>query len=153
MSPYGLAFSIILHTLVRGTPLGGLIQAAGLEIVVEDGHRNNGDIARCFEASKRAEVYAPVLRAIGFATKKSCRALHLADLLAFYSRRRHSMESAHPTLRIPKHAVLAKITQKVPHTSRLIRRGGTVSEAAEPTAGDSSWLPVPLWAAPARRGS
>ena len=148
MSPFGLAFGSILHTLVRGNPIGGIVQAEGLSVIVESGHRNSGDMERTFHHYKKHEMFSGALRTISFDDKNSARALHLADLLAFYSRRHHSLENANPSIIVPYGRMLKKLASKLPHSLKLLNTGGKPVKADPQEAGDAQWFPVPLASRP-----
>lgn len=51
------------------------------------GHKNNSEIEKRFHKASKSESYSGIARSITFASKHSCRAIQIADLSAFYSRR------------------------------------------------------------------
>lgn len=143
MSKLGLAMSAILHSLVRGNPLSGHIQAQKLSCVVESGHRNNGDIERCFHMVKKDPLFNDYLGTLAFNSKTDSRAIHLADLLAFYARRYHSLQIAHGqqfALRPSKE--LCKLQRRVPHLLNIA--AGDTARRVPATSGDAVWWPVPI---------
>lgn len=151
LSPLGLAFAFIMHALLRGNPLGGLIQLEGLSFVVESGHRNNGDLDRYFNRNKSHDLYKGFLRGITFGDKLSARALHLADLLAFNVRRHHARELAHgKTLIILKERIFDRICSKVPHYLEVVDPRD-LQRMENPTDGDVPWAALPISLAPSRR--
>ena len=63
------------------------IHSEGLSFVIESGHENNAEAKRSFEDTKRQNPLEGVLRAMSFETKRDSRAIQVADLFAYYSRR------------------------------------------------------------------
>jgi hypothetical protein len=60
----------------------------GLAYLLECGHENNSEVEKEFAAIKRQHKdIRNLMHSISFVNKDSCRAIQLADLLAFYSRR------------------------------------------------------------------
>lgn len=149
MSRLGLAMAATMHTLLRGNPLAGLIQAKKLSFVVETGHRNNADIERYFNFAKEVETYKGFLGDLRFLGKTDAKALHLADILAFYSRRQHSLEVAHAkSLIVPKSREMkALLRQNVPLIMKVADKDN-LQPLADPTEGDSLWWSVPISSRP-----
>ncbi|MEO0440791.1 MAG: DUF3800 domain-containing protein [Pseudomonadota bacterium] len=86
-SPYGAAFNTICGSMVINPLFGGEIQKEGVSFVVEAGHKNNAELGKMFSTLQTAEWTSGILKSIDFAQKGDCRAIQLADLNAFYSRR------------------------------------------------------------------
>lgn len=89
LTPYAFSFNAILDHLLRDTEAGRLAHAEGMRFVIELGHENNPDAVRVFQEVREKLGLADVLRDITFVSKNDCRAIQLADLWAFYSRRGH----------------------------------------------------------------
>ena len=73
--------------------VGRIAHAEGVSFVLETGHENNPEAEKVFNDVRR--LYgdaAAALRSICFVPKESCRAIQMADLFAFYSRR-HGVET------------------------------------------------------------
>lgn len=87
MSAYGICFASIMHTAIYNNSLGGQIQNQGISFIVESGHKNNAEIEKRFDKALKHELYSGIARSIKFSSKQSCRAIQMADLSAFYSRR------------------------------------------------------------------
>jgi uncharacterized protein DUF3800 len=85
VGPYGLAFGSIVGHLMDG-PISSVIKQHGLSFVVESGHKNNPGIADYFHKLKKSRTYWP-LRSFTESGKQESRAIQLADLFAFYTRR------------------------------------------------------------------
>lgn len=82
---YAASFGFIIGHLTYG-PLGDLIKRQGLSFVVESGHKNNPGIAQYFHSLKKSRP-ALQLRSFTESGKEQSRAIQLADLFAFYTRR------------------------------------------------------------------
>jgi hypothetical protein len=86
-SPYAYCFHIVLDWLLTDIEVGRLVHSEGLSVVLEAGHENNHDAKHCFEVVRDHNHLEGVLRSIRCEEKTACRAIQMADLLAFYSRR------------------------------------------------------------------
>ena len=63
------------------------IRQHGVSFLVESGNANNAELEKQFHAASQLPAFEGCLRSISFISKNSCRAIQLADLLAFYTRR------------------------------------------------------------------
>lgn len=89
LSAFGFCFGTILLD-VRENPDLGLteeIAQSGIAFMLEGGSANNPDIMRYLEAERRHGNISHLVTATEV-DKRSCRAIQMADLYAFYSRRR-----------------------------------------------------------------
>lgn len=87
MSPYGMCFSAIMTRIIRDKEISRLIDKHGISFLVESGNNNNQEIEQFFNRMANQPAFSGALRSISFVAKDSCRAIQLADLFAFYSRR------------------------------------------------------------------
>ena len=87
VSPYSFCFNVIIDWVLRDIRIGRAVHNEGIDFVLEDGHENNREAADLFDKTRVNHRLENVLRSINFVPKSSCRAVQLADLLAFYSRR------------------------------------------------------------------
>jgi hypothetical protein len=87
LTPYAFCFNRILDWVLRDVRVGRIANTEGAGFILECGHENNADAQRCFYAVRQEHGLENILRFIGFVGKESCRAIQVADLLAFYSRR------------------------------------------------------------------
>lgn len=85
--PYVFCFQVVVDWLLRDIRVGRIVHAEGLSLILEHGHENNGYAEQEFHFVRKRFNLENVLHTISFARKDSCRAIQLADLLAFYSRR------------------------------------------------------------------
>jgi len=74
---------------MRDIVWGGQIRKEGLAFILECGHENNSEAEQTFYSirERHKEELGNVLRSISFVPKEHCRAIQVADLLSFYSRR------------------------------------------------------------------
>jgi hypothetical protein len=89
-TPYAFCMNVIVDWLLRDVRVGRAVNTEGLALVIESGHEENGDAERAFQAIREEHGLENVLLSISFVPKSSCRAVQLADLLAFYARREAS---------------------------------------------------------------
>jgi hypothetical protein len=87
-------------------------------LILERGHDNNAEAEQEFYAVRKLHKIEHLLHSIRFVPKESCRAIQLADLLAFYSRRdgiamynaRQKGKEAHPV-----DTMIRIIVENLPH--------------------------------------
>lgn len=77
----------IVDWLLRDIRTGKEVAEMGLALIIEAGNRNNPELMIAFENIRIEHSLDGILRSVGAVDKKSCRAIQVADLLAFYSRR------------------------------------------------------------------
>jgi hypothetical protein len=87
VTPYTFCFNVIIDWILRDIRIGGAANAEGVALVLESGHENNAEAEQEFEVIRKMHAIENLLQSISFVSKESCRAIQLADLLAFYSRR------------------------------------------------------------------
>lgn len=86
-SAYGRAFTGIVSRLILYNQASLLIREAGISFVVEASPRNNEIQEHFHLMSKTGGLYAGIARSLVFVDKTSSKAIHLADVFAFHSRR------------------------------------------------------------------
>jgi hypothetical protein len=72
---------------LRDIRIGRVANAEGVALIPECGHENNPEAEKEFDVVRKLHKVEHILHSISFVPKESCRAIQLADLLAFYSRR------------------------------------------------------------------
>lgn len=87
MSPITTCFSAIVTKLVTDPNMMGRIKKHGIAFLTESGNKNNKGIDEFFHRMSRHQTFEGSLRSISFVAKDSCRAIQIADFLAFYARR------------------------------------------------------------------
>jgi hypothetical protein len=85
--PYTFCFNAILDWILRDIRTGRAVHEEGLACILECGHENNPEAEAAFYSLREKYRLESVLRSISFVPKDKCRAIQVADLLAFYSRR------------------------------------------------------------------
>lgn len=86
MSAYGYAFNAMVGGFKYSDFTRSFVEAEGLSFVVESGHKNNAELEKTFQALREAPGEER-LRSLSFSGKNGSKAIQLADLFAFYSRR------------------------------------------------------------------
>jgi hypothetical protein len=122
VSSYTFCFQIIVDRLLRNISLGKRIRQNGLAFIVESGHENNVEMEQKFYATREQhkQELDDVLRSIGFVPKEHSRAIQVADLLAFYSRRYGAAIEAAPIEQrgdIRPAQIINIMTERIPHST------------------------------------
>jgi hypothetical protein len=91
VAPYTFCFQVICDWLLRDIRIGRRVHTEGVKFILEKGHKNNAQAKNEFFWTREHYGLEKVLHAIDFIDKKACRAIQLADLIAFYSRRDGAM--------------------------------------------------------------
>lgn len=87
ITPYSNCFNVILDWVLSGAVAGRLAHEEGVAFILETGHRNNAETEWLFNGIRSTFALESVLRSISFVGKNECRAIQMADLIAFYSRK------------------------------------------------------------------
>jgi hypothetical protein len=87
VAPYTFCFQVIVDWLLRDIRIGKRVHEEGVKFFLEAGHDNNAQAQKEFHWVREHYRLENVLHSIDFVRKDSCRAIQLADLIAFYSRR------------------------------------------------------------------
>lgn len=88
-SAYGHCFEKVIEHLLSDDTVGDLIIRDGISFFVETGAAGNAGVLEIFHKRKAGDG-AAFLQQLSFIDKNSCKAIQLADFLAFYSRRHGS---------------------------------------------------------------
>lgn len=135
---HSFCFQWVLDQIMRGTRTGRLANTVGVSFVIEDGNNHNGDALRDFKALRTRHGLEAVLHSISVVAKDQCRAIQVADLLAYYSRR-HGVAILRkpPELRIDvRDPVMDIINSHVPITSFVATDFGPDAAGSRFSAGD-----------------
>ena len=141
ITPYSFCFNVIVDWVLNGTATGRLAREDGVTFILEAGHRNNSEAEWLFNDIRTKFGLESVLRSISFVTKKECRAIQMADLIAFYSRR-HGVAhiKAHERReREPREPMMDLIAGSVPVRSFVATDFGAAAKE------------LPYWRPPVRR--
>jgi Protein of unknown function (DUF3800) len=87
ITQHAYCFTAIFNWILTDVYVGKEANAEGVAFVLETGHEHNSDAERCFNAVRTKFSLQDKLRSISFAGKESSRAIQIADLLAFYTRK------------------------------------------------------------------
>lgn len=87
VTPYTFCFQVINDWILRDIRVGRAANTEGLAYVIEAGNEHNAEAEEQFYAVRELHSLEGVLTSIRFFAKESCRAIQMADLIAFYSRR------------------------------------------------------------------
>jgi uncharacterized protein DUF3800 len=87
VTPYTFCLNVIVDWLLRDYRTGKTAWSQGIALVVECGNEHNAEAEQSFHEIVKEHHLSDVLRSISFVPKKHCRAIQMADLIAFYSRR------------------------------------------------------------------
>jgi len=117
ITPYTFCMNVIVDWLMRDIRIGGVTNTEGVALVLECGHENNAEAQETFYGIRKQHQLEHLLHSISFISKGSCRAIQLADLLAFYSRREAvAMEKAKRLGRAePMEPMMRIIAENLPH--------------------------------------
>jgi hypothetical protein len=121
VTPYTFCANVILDWVMTDIHVGRIANVDGVAFVLEDGFHSSEAEWNFREVICQHDL-AETVRAVCFVGKASCRAIQMADLFAFYSRRHAvEMEAAHPDVRaeiqFAPGPMLNIITESVPHRS------------------------------------
>jgi hypothetical protein len=80
---------MLFDQIMKDDEVGPLIREHGIQFFVEDGNKNNPDIAAVYERWRNDKGFGlrDILRGLSFVPKSSSRAIQFADFAAFFSRR------------------------------------------------------------------
>ena len=107
-SPYTFGFTVLYNRILDDNNswdddytirMRNAIRSEGVSFIIESGHRNNREAEISFQEIKRHYNLQRVLGTTSFADKDDSRAIQVADLLAYYSRR-HVMGKMDPIFEI-----------------------------------------------------
>jgi len=121
ITPYAWCFNLIVNWLLTDIRVGRLTHSEGVSFILERGHENNAEAKQVFhDVCRLYDDASLALRSISFAPKEACRAIQMADLFAFYSRRHgKQMYLAPPDrkaeIRSDPGIMLKIMTERLPH--------------------------------------
>jgi Protein of unknown function (DUF3800) len=97
VKPYTFCSNQIIDWLLTDVGVGRIANTEGTAFVIECGHEHNKEVEQNFFAIRKLHHLENILLSINFVPKENCRAIQMADLFAFYSRRHGvAMERASP---------------------------------------------------------
>ncbi len=87
VTPYTFCTNVILSWMLTDIRIGKSANEDGVAIILEAGHQNNREAEINFDQVKEIHDLDSILRSVSVVRKSSCRAIQMADLIAYYSRR------------------------------------------------------------------
>ena len=108
-SPYYYCFRVISDWLMEQAE----ICAVGVSFILEHGHGNNAEVEQGFQNVRQQHKLEGVLRSLSFHAKQDSRAIQLADLYAYYSRRQVKWIEEHPHQTPERDPILAILPKAV----------------------------------------
>ena len=96
ISPYNYCFRVLWDRLLSDrnswvsdeiSQVRDAIRAEGVSFILECGHENNAEVQRGFQEVRQRHKLEGVPGSVSFHAKQDSRAIQLADLFAYYSRR------------------------------------------------------------------
>jgi Protein of unknown function (DUF3800) len=141
VTPYTFCSNVLIDWVMRDIRVGRISNVAGVEFILELGNEHNAEAEWNFYEARRQHNLESVLHSISFVGKESCRAIQMADLFAFYSRRhgaqmeRAPIEDRERVQRTPG-TMLNIITEIVPHRAFVATDFGPDSAGSIFLAGD-----------------
>ena len=154
-TPYSFCFNYLNDCIFRDIRMGPVSNVEGVAYVLECGHENNPEVEVEFAAIKKLHPdIAALMHSVSFVGKGSCRAIQLADLFAFYSRRNDAaiIRARQRTAeKYQAETMLKIITESVPHLGFVATDFGAQAAGSRFLAGDLP--PVEANAQPAPKRS
>ncbi len=86
VTPYTFCMEAILNWLLLDVEWGKLAHEKGLALILESGNEHNNEAKKALDDIKKIHGLEQV-RSLTFASKADCRAIQMADMFAFYTRR------------------------------------------------------------------
>lgn len=151
VSPYGMAFEIIMSLVSEGDGLPILPKKRPTNFFMEAGSKNNGEFERTFARLSQRSAYSGSLQSLSIIGKHSCKAIQLADFIAFYGRRfaKNIPERASDGAgEVP--VALRLAAAKIPHCIQRI--GGGVSSDLRNPSQLRIGINRRVWLAPTKEG-
>jgi len=125
--PYTFCFNVIVDMVLSDRVVGKEANTDGVAFFIETGHEHNPEAEAQFHDIRERHGLQDVLRSISFIGKKSCRAIQVADLLAFYSRRHGAaLEHLSPQERVDAEldTIVKIMIECVPHRTWVADKFG-----------------------------
>jgi hypothetical protein len=119
VTPYTFTFNALVDYLLRSIFIGKRVREEGIAFILESGNKYNSEAELEFHWwKKNFPEIENVLKSISFVSKRSCRAIQVADLLAFYARRdNQALEKAKREGKnnYGSETMIKIISEKIPH--------------------------------------
>jgi hypothetical protein len=141
VKPYTFCANMILDWLLLDIKIGRIANTEGTTLIIESGHEHNAEAEQHFSNLRKLHKLEDILRPIRFVTKDDCRAVQMADLFAFYSRRHGvAMEAAPPyereRMQRTPGQMLNIMTERLRHRAFVANEFGPTGTGSRFFAGD-----------------
>jgi hypothetical protein len=142
VTPYTFCSNVIIDWVLRDIRVGRFANIDGVAFILESGNENNAEAEWNFHEVRRLHNLENTLRSITFVPKESCRAIQMADLFAYYSRRhgvvmeRAPIDKRAEAQRSPPDDMLKIIIESAPHRSFVATDFGPEAPGSLFLAGD-----------------
>jgi hypothetical protein len=127
VSLYCHCFKSILDYMLQKSALSGSIDKEGMSIFIESGNKNNTEIHQWFNKWRQNSVVERLFKPLIFLGKTDCRAIQLADYLAFFSKRFSNEFTSKQRKEMNEFLKTAK--DKIPTTGLLVDEFGPNSNS------------------------
>jgi hypothetical protein len=118
VTAYTFCFNLLIDWILTDVRIGKEANTDGVCFKLESGHENNRELEKQFYDIRERHKLEHALRSICFVPKDNCRAIQVADLIAFYSRRHgavlESVQGAQSS-KISPGTMLNIMTERIPH--------------------------------------
>jgi hypothetical protein len=134
VTPHTFCVTAILNWLLTDIQVGKMANEDGLELILEDGNKNNNEAAISIDTIKEIHGLEKV-RHLSFVSKGDCRAIQMADLFAFYTRR-HNRQIKEAGAEPPVDPVLGVLLENLRHRTFVATDFGPDIKASRFFGGD-----------------
>lgn len=86
VTPYTYCMQGVLNWILTDVQIGKIANEDGLALILESGNEHNEEAKKAFDDIKAIHALG-CLKSLSFVSKEECRAIQMADLFAFYTRR------------------------------------------------------------------
>jgi len=135
VTPYTFCMIGILNWILTDLEVGKIANEGGLALVLEAGNEHNNEAKKAFDDIKRIHGL-DCLKSLSFVEKTECRAIQMADLFAFYTRR-HKRKFEIAGQEPPVDPVLQVLLENLRQRSLVANDFGPEIKASRFFAGDS----------------
>ena len=134
VTPYTFCMTAILNWVLTDVQVGKVANEIGLALILECGNEHNEEAKQSLDAIKERHNLEHV-RSLSFVPKTECRAIQMADLFAYYTRR-HSRNIQVAGKEPPTDPVLKVLLEDLRHRTYVATDFGPEMKASRFFAGD-----------------
>ena len=134
VTPYTFCMTAILNWLMTDVRVGKIANEDGLALILEDGNEHNNEAKQSLDTIRELHALESV-RSLSFVSKTSCRAIQMADLFAYYTRR-HNQKVEGPDHKPQVDPVLQVLIEGLQHRTFIATDFGPDISASRFWAGD-----------------